>query len=1848
MPAGTDYAPSTPPALSERLSLSASAVAAPLHRPTTPAGTTAEVEVGSQHELKPKKLLRRPKLSANSSSSRVTFKSKKNESGAGGVGDGHEEDGDTPGTRASHPNQRPGSESFSLDSGTNVLAATALHSSRRAVARPTALSRAIDAGSEADAVLKRAKDFAVPQYRTRSARTAQRREFLRKGQLVGEKLRREAGAGAPSGVTFDRWHTAVATERQPHTANKSIGAVGVPDSHGPDLPFVPDTVQENLDQYRPHAVSFIPPSIRPDHNVWPVSKERMQVKDGGTLGLPPLRGSTPGVTTTYGGMVVRNGISDLESRRSVSARAPSPNTVLEESPVTDADLALVPDLSTHPEFQPLRAPPAAWSANSIVGMLGEFVERVAGLTEEMIGYQEVLTGLIRDDKSGWEGGDKVLDYAGKESEEAGDKGVNAAIQSSDETAGGPQTMIQPDMIDTVGETRPLGDDVGASCNDGASHARRGATTTSAGPIPSSSQSPAEVLGMSLSASAPALFTNNDHVSEISKSVPIDPSATSLPVAPVLPRSAFVPNVSIPSHLAQPLSQLTTLLASSLDRAHHADRVAVARAVRKYGTAYLHTGIPVEREQIDVSCVRGWEAVAAAVGVRLVDVGDGWDTECLGGKEEQDNTKHTSSGSKEVRRADSKFRDEGWVMAPSRGASAEIIRLKDKGPPSTQWLRQDRGQWPSFVSIPFVKDSSVTPQPPTTLPALRALVHPPEVLFSSFSPGQHLSLPLRVVNTSPIPLTIHVRHVIPPTVDVPSRFRISSTSTSVSSSGATAPGMAAGFRIHFSPKHWRRVEERFIVLGWNASAAAGCEAGGRVSGPVVAESPLVVGGKNEAARLRIRGAEEVLDMGAVREELAGREQRRQWTIVNEGGTARVLVVREDTAMDNESLDQMFCGEPAECWDAEGKVQVGSFTLGLSTTHLAQESSCSLRVTYTPQILDGDSLSRDDVAPFKLLCCDGTAVSLRVRGRIERGRVEIEDVGGPESTVMLMRPWKGGGPNDKTFLLPLQRDENSVAAFLVLPPQNMGLVATVAVRLRNPSLLNLAFAWRLVPETLLARQRGGVMKDFDVCPMEGVLQALGSTTILFRYDPKTLGKATALWELHHGDKGKAPYRGLFVRIIAECVEPATEVTPANLRLERPLFVAETRKVVLFVRNSSVSPVSYAWSFLDVDEELVILSDRTGELTVNAGEESRIEVQLTGRAEGKLAGELVLVSQPPGPTIRVPLEAVVCASVNVQRRDRFSLSSSWVDFGMMAFGEQKSASLVLRCEKEDDVTTNSCQPVDVEIECFDDFVSSKQSAVLSARPSVATILPAGQLPIEITLQPERGSFNGLVVFRVRKHGSKSEIGSVANVSAQVETPVIVIPEEIDFGDVFTGVAKKHSMLVRNMSQLETQVHWRPNIVTSYDQLQILPTEVTLKPLESLKVDITWTCSSRYLEEHYVTLTCVVPGMIENEGHLQLTLKARVCGLAISCHTENGAEDITMHSWNGENSLSPATINFGTVPVLETRMKTIVMTNGTPIPARYRVSFDRYGPPDMTLARTSGSPMIPLKPKPTTKRALLRPSPVAEPLGFTSRVGNQFVSRLVAARRNDTQMRDMLHHGKGFTVSVADIEGEIPPHGVVRLLLTEYNNLPGSYSDVMMLDFVGWFTRRFRIEAIVRGVPLRILGDQLSTTPDGHVLKFGTCKKQCSQIPLPHDLDNNREITLTNLGPSEMTVAWRVAVGANETIPSDATTERAKSETLLLKNKEIPERDPEDEVIARNQSSIRVSECDGAMFLIKDHLSTIPPGQTRSLSIEAVPQHEGEHLQRLIGEVKYGQNIEGAPDMDFNSLEDRVVQIALFVRVK
>jgi hypothetical protein len=162
-----------------------------------------------------------------------------------------------------------------------------------------------------------------------------------------------------------------------------------------------------------------------------------------------------------------------------------------------------------------------------------------------------------------------------------------------------------------------------------------------------------------------------------------------------------------------------------------------------------------------------------------------------------------------------------------------------------------------------------------------------------------------------------------------------------------------------------------------------------------------------------------------------------------------------------------------------------------------------------------------------------------------------------------------------------------------------------------------------------------------------------------------------------------------------------------------------------------------------------------------------------------------------------------------------------------------------------------------------------------------------------------------------------------------------------------------------------------------------------------------------------------------------------------------------------------------------------------------------------------------------------------FASEMGRAYIGDRIRMAE-DTQM---LRGGQGAAFSVAPASGVLAPWGVMRVVVTAFNNMPGGYADELECAVAGIPTTKIPMKVGVRGCPLTLkpecVGLDLTgiqaAPPRAPRLRFGQVAIGQGEI--------ERRIIVKNAGPIDALVAWRLG-------PDDGSDDAEKEPRIVNVN--------------------------------------------------------------------------------------------------
>ncbi|RKO89895.1 hypothetical protein BDK51DRAFT_46800 [Blyttiomyces helicus] len=991
--------------------------------------------------------------------------------------------------------------------------------------------------------------------------------------------------------------------------------------------------------------------------------------------------------------------------------------------------------------------------------------------------------------------------------------------------------------------------------------------------------------------------------------------------------------------------------------------------------------------------------------------------------------------------------------------------------------------------------------------------PSSVLFTNYSPNKSYS---NTTNSHRFRLSIPAPYEYSP------YFTAALVSSPIHNDGLVAPGMSCQYKITFTPDSLANFHQMYLVAS---------ELGECFQVPVLA--------KREPPSLTLP---ETLHCGPCR---AGYVAVRRWEFENVGGPGRFVVVRQDEEPDPFRL--FGAGETA--WDAgRGSARHGMFEISPAAFTLDAGEVGEIVVRFAPDALEeAEVTERTDEVLIQIACDNCQVLELLVAGIAQRPVIKITRVTHADDVEVDIASSSGGFD-------------------LVIPfgVQNPKASTTCSVTVTNESLLRLPFEWtvygnRGVTKNHLNLDIGPSQHSaFEISPSCGWLHPAMSSTFEIVFSPDASRQYDAVASLLLlEDQERVPSAGpemytddgcehtvLRIQCTGCGIPYNLSVRPTRLSVPGTLHVGSSYSTRLRFTNGSVSSVRYEWFLDGINERALEISMSSQIATIAPHSCMFLELRLTGRFPGSVAGALVCKSNG-APVLHIPVRAMVKLSPGALR-----FATDVVDFGLIALGDAKRIGVPL-------VNLSEAR-LKWRVQGFVRAADGGEEGIsfVMCEPAEGVISPAETILIGVTFVPTwYQRFRGILELDIIDDGpgfdetqKTKEIGGVplmvsaVAMRAEVMTPkaVLVHPRSGTTTPVcYLNIPCQQTITVRNLTMLPTAFRWVPSddVAQEFD-VECVPAEGMLQGGAEIEVEFTFTCWK--LGTLDIPVEFFIDGMVEAHGCIATTFNLTVQRMEVSFEIEDErapparkatTPDLGVEKtvpWKDTTTSKTPTrpqklfLDFGTdCPIFENRSLTLVIKNLSAIASPYRVRIERYEAP--TLNSGGAAPYgrgdhaahasVPMLKKGGSRAfvalgaskkqednarqragrgpTLLQPTK-ADRIGFNSQAGREYIANIWEVRRMIQRMHQLLKEGRGAAFHPSPNEGMIAGWGEVRIAITSYNNLVGLYQDTLVCEIGEWVRQEIPVRLGVVGLPVKLTGAQLVAkrwSPDAvDRVNFGT----------------------------------------------------------------------------------------------------------------------------------------------------------------
>lgn len=984
--------------------------------------------------------------------------------------------------------------------------------------------------------------------------------------------------------------------------------------------------------------------------------------------------------------------------------------------------------------------------------------------------------------------------------------------------------------------------------------------------------------------------------------------------------------------------------------------------------------------------------------------------------------------------------------------------------------------------------------------------PSSVVFTDYLPHETYSKVLTIKNATANSHRFRVT-VQPPYV-YSHYFSIVLVHSPLKDDGLVAPGMSCQYRITFSPDSLANYEQVFLVS---------TESGDTFKVPVVAnrDPPILT-------------IPDVLHCGPCR---AGYVTTRIWDFTNMGGPGRFVIMRD--GQESVSYEEFQKNDQIgkERWSP---VVTEPFEISPSHFNLQAGATGQLTVRYSPKSIDPvveENLERTDQIILKVACDNCQILELPVIGIAQRPQVTISHVrnadGSERSEDALCRE----GAFDLVLAFGAQNPEAKSICLLTVKNNTMLRLPFKWDVGDNPGEQNQYLpdwssdgnkhesVWIEPSVGYLAPNNETTFKIF-FSPGGVRLYDIIAAMILTSNVPRTSSLSAGLNS--DGDDR--------VALRLQCTGNGTpydvKVRPAKVNVCGTLFTATPYTTLLHMTNNSVATVAFDWTIEGVDENLmgIEMSQICGEIQSNTC--ITIQVVMTGYFPGEVSGSLICTTaNGTGTPLCVPITATIALYPM-----SIHFGTDIVDFGLLALGESKSVEIPLVNE------TNMAWrwSVDGHQKNGEDKDSASH---FTYQPSEGIISPNETINVTINFIPTwYQSYRGVLECHILNYGQiDSETNEEVQVTyrlkhtaaitaiemrAEVQSPQIFIQNPRNHVHCYDGVPFHYSILLRNATLLPVNFEWM-KFKDNQSEAVFLPERGTLEGAMSMEITVEVVCKGVDSSKRLL-FGCRAEGMVENGGVVGAELVADVYPINVTFQIENpppdtdttngvgfdafvSASKLQSRPSSSTNSTRPSSalssftrrrphssmrINFGTeCPIFANKVCNLIVRNHSAVTTSFRVWVENYSATEMDdedtslgqpslkailsdvstgVAYTSCSPS-----KSDSTQCVLQATPATK-IGFSSRAGQDYISKITEVRRLIQRMHHLLREGRGAAFHPVPSHGVIGPWGEIRVVITSYNNLVGRYTDNLVFE-IGDFKDVFPISMGVAGMPVKFSGAQL-----------------------------------------------------------------------------------------------------------------------------------------------------------------------------
>lgn len=393
-----------------------------------------------------------------------------------------------------------------------------------------------------------------------------------------------------------------------------------------------------------------------------------------------------------------------------------------------------------------------------------------------------------------------------------------------------------------------------------------------------------------------------------------------------------------------------------------------------------------------------------------------------------------------------------------------------------------------------------------------------------------------------------------------------------------------------------------------------------------------------------------------------------------------------------------------------------------------------------------------------------------------------------------------------------------------------------------------------------------------------------------------------------------------------------------------------------------------------------------------------------------------------------------------------------------------------------------------------------------------------------------------------------------AEVQRPLVCLTKYgLDIGELAAGIPKSFSDLALvNFGNLPTQFQWEEtadaDLTLMFDPARgIVPAhsrtniEMTIKALKGGPLNRIFMCNVDGLDLPLgIEVTAEVKGLdilygVADEAALsRVASKRQMESLPPSLYAESERKKYASSVPSPTVEFQPLrALDFGMVHINEVRVLKFLIKNNSGLQAHFVLRSESYEPgisqeeaeekrvqKEAQATQFSGGTKV--KFSFAAKPAQVREEKLPQLLTNAHEKQNKFSSQngatFTTTRNLEKNQRFYLANNKGMAVVCVPNKGELLPYSEAVVSVTLYNDVCGRFEDVVVSSVSGLKDHKIPLKVRVKGSPLVITPHQL-----GIDYKSDPFELNLGAIPVGGNAIS-RKIRLTNTGPKDISVAWKL----------------------------------------------------------------------------------------------------------------------------